>query len=149
MKLYYVKNARVWLVLRLVALFSALVVAMIYIPWIMFWVIVTYLIVDLVLYWYRYGFKMDKYFHNALGSWLTLIEGKTFGKFVIGLSEDTIKTQHSSHSISDIKSFHKAHGGSEPYLLLKDGGRVDLDMSWLDKADRIEIQERLEQLIRT
>lgn len=42
-----------------------------------------------------------------------------------------------------IASFHSAKGGSEPYLLTKKGNKIDLEISWFRKKDRLEIEKTL------
>lgn len=42
-----------------------------------------------------------------------------------------------------IASFHSAKGGSEPYLLTKQGNKIDLEISWFRKKDRLEIEKTL------
>ena len=147
MKYYYVKNAWAWVILRLIALLAALVAAIIYVPRFFVILLSIYLVVDLIMYVRKHGFTLDNYFRNALQSWRTVFGGKTFGKYVVGISNDTIQTEHSTHSVSEIKSFHPARGGSEPYLIFNNGERVDLEVSWLNSSDRREIEARLKELI--
>ena len=147
MKYYYVKNAWAWVILRLIALLAALVAAIIYVPRFFVILLSIYLVVDLIMYVRKHGFTLDNYFRNALQSWRTVFGGKTFGKYVVGISDDTIQTEHSTHSVAEIKSFHPARGGSEPYLIFNNGERVDLEVSWLNSSDRREIEARLKELI--
>ncbi len=42
-----------------------------------------------------------------------------------------------------IKSFHPAKGGSEPYVITTTGDKIDLELSWLKKSDRTEIENTI------
>ncbi len=39
-----------------------------------------------------------------------------------------------------IENFYPAKGGSEPYVITKDGDKIDLEISWFRKKDREEIE---------
>jgi hypothetical protein len=56
--------------------------------------------------------------------------------FVLGISEEGVKTKDGDYLYDKIKSYQTSRGGSEPYLLLKSGKRIDLNISWLKKSEQ-------------
>ncbi|WP_299433040.1 hypothetical protein [uncultured Aquimarina sp.] len=40
-----------------------------------------------------------------------------------------------------IENLYPAKGGSEPYIITTDGEKIDLEISWFRKKDRIEIEK--------
>ncbi|MBW1298448.1 hypothetical protein [Aquimarina litoralis] len=50
---------------------------------------------------------------------------------------------------SEIENFHPAKGGSEPYITTKSGGKIDLEISWFRKRDRIAIEKTLSEKIKS
>ena len=42
-----------------------------------------------------------------------------------------------------IKDYYPSKGGSEPYLITKEGNRIDLELSWFSKKDQDAIRKTL------
>ncbi|SEM05593.1 hypothetical protein SAMN04487910_3994 [Aquimarina amphilecti] len=55
--------------------------------------------------------------------------------------EDYIRIGRQDVPYNTIQNFYIAKGGSEPYVVTKDGEKIDLEISWLSKKDRIEIEK--------
>ena len=68
-------------------------------------------------------------------------------KFIIKLSDSYLKTNRHRFPYTEIKTYYSPRGGSEPYLILHNGNRVDLDISWLKKEDRDEVDTFLNNII--
>ena len=62
---------------------------------------------------------------------------------VIKVSEIAITIKGIPRRYIDIQYYRKALGGSEPYLILKDGRRIDIELSWFRKKDQQEIEQVL------
>ncbi|AXT57638.1 hypothetical protein D1815_18465 [Aquimarina sp. AD1] len=57
--------------------------------------------------------------------------------------EDYINIGNQDIPYNLIQSFYPAKGGSEPYVITTDGEKIDLEISWLSKKDRIEIEKTI------
>ncbi len=68
-------------------------------------------------------------------------------KPVISFKEDYFWYRYKKILFSNIQSFHIARGGSEPYIITKEGNRIDLELSWLKKQDRKEIEETIQSQV--
>lgn len=64
-------------------------------------------------------------------------------KPVITFENDAFRYRYKKILFSEIQSYHPPLGGSEPYLITKEGKKIDLELSWLKKQDQQEIQEIL------
>ncbi|WP_340075795.1 hypothetical protein [Leptobacterium sp. I13] len=71
--------------------------------------------------------------------------------FVIRSNKPTVVIEESALTYRNQKIFFKeivffqpGKGGSEPYLITKKDKRIDLELSWLKKSDRIEIETILQ-----
>lgn len=62
-------------------------------------------------------------------------------KPVVSIEQNTLKYRYHKFLFSEIDSFHPSRGGSEPYIITKEGKRIDMELSWLRKQDRQEIEE--------
>ncbi|NER12914.1 hypothetical protein GWK08_05655 [Leptobacterium flavescens] len=69
-------------------------------------------------------------------------------KPVIIFEDEAIIYRYKKIFFSDIASFHPARGGSEPYIITKGQKRVDLELSWLTKKDRDEIEATLQSILK-
>lgn len=67
-------------------------------------------------------------------------------------TNDYIRVGRQEIRYDQIQKFYTAKGGSEPYILTKEGHKVDLEISWFTKKDRIEIEnmvlEKIQQNIK-
>ncbi|MFD0861138.1 hypothetical protein ACFQ1M_02870 [Sungkyunkwania multivorans] len=63
------------------------------------------------------------------------------------LKEHAIIIQGVPRKFSEIESFGRARGGSEPFFMLKDGRRIDVELSWFTKKDRLEIEKFIEEKV--
>ncbi|MDH7447536.1 hypothetical protein [Aquimarina sp. 2201CG14-23] len=59
----------------------------------------------------------------------------------IRLGQDTMIIGQEEISYHRIENFYPSKGGSEPYILTKDGRRIDLEISWFRKKDRVTIEQ--------
>ncbi|NAS31968.1 hypothetical protein GTQ40_13355 [Flavobacteriaceae bacterium R38] len=69
-------------------------------------------------------------------------------KPVIIIEKDTLTYRYKKLPFSEIEAFHISRGGSEPYILTKEGKRIDLELSWLKKQDQLEIEETLQDRLK-
>lgn len=58
----------------------------------------------------------------------------------VSINDKTLRTNRFKRDFSEIKSYHKGRGGSEPYVITHDGKQLDLELSWFSKRDREEIE---------
>jgi len=49
---------------------------------------------------------------------------------------------------AQIKEYTPSKGGSEPYLITKEGNKIDVELSWFKKKDRLEIEKILLEKIK-
>lgn len=71
---------------------------------------------------------------------LTIIYVLLTGKPRVTINDTTLRTNRFKKDFSELKSYHKGKGGSEPYVITKDGKKFDLELSWFSKKDRQEIE---------
>jgi len=71
------------------------------------------------------------------------------GKPQIVLNATTLRTNRFKRNFSELKSYHKSKGGSEPYVISHDGKQFDIELSWFSKKDRKEIESFIIQQIET
>lgn len=62
------------------------------------------------------------------------------GKPKVTLNEKTLRTNRFKKDFSEIKSYHKGKGGSEPFIISHEGKQYDIELSWFSKRDRKEIE---------
>lgn len=62
------------------------------------------------------------------------------GKPQVSINDKTLRTNRFKRDFSQIKSYHKGRGGSEPYVITHDGKQLDIELSWFSKRDREEIE---------
>ncbi|WP_298419259.1 hypothetical protein [uncultured Kordia sp.] len=62
------------------------------------------------------------------------------GKPQVTINDKTLRTNRFKRDFSEIKSYHKGRGGSEPYIISHDGKQLDIELSWFSKRDRNEIE---------
>ena len=65
-------------------------------------------------------------------------------KPVVRFENEALIYRYKKISFSDIADFQKSKGGSEPYIITHEGKRIDLELSWLKKQDREEIEHFLQ-----
>lgn len=148
-KYYYVKASKIWLVFRTAVIILLIAALVFQFPVDILYLCVLFLFIDIVLYWNKNNLGIDGYFKSVLSFWSAFFTRASIGNFVIGISDKSIVTRHAAYSISEISSFNIARGGSEPYLILKNGKRIDLEISWLNKNDRVEVERRIESILKT
>lgn len=71
----------------------------------------------------------------------------TSNKPVVELNDDFLRYKYRKILFEDIKLFHPSKGGSEPFIITRDDRQIDLELSWLRKADRIEIENTIQKKI--
>ncbi|WP_046758203.1 hypothetical protein [Kordia jejudonensis] len=71
------------------------------------------------------------------------------GKPQVTINATTLRTNRFKRDFSEIKSYHKGKGGSEPYIISNDGKQLDIELSWFSKKDRTEIESLIIQQIET
>ncbi|MHA7055635.1 hypothetical protein ACWGOQ_0000330 [Aquimarina sp. M1] len=62
---------------------------------------------------------------------------------MISFDNDYIYIGRQKVRYNQVKKFFPAKGGSEPYIITKDGHKIDLETSWFRKKDRIEIERTI------
>jgi hypothetical protein len=67
----------------------------------------------------------------------------TSNKPVVELAEDYVRYKYRKILFKDIKLFYPSKGGSEPFIVTKDNKQIDLELSWLRKEDRLEIEQTI------
>jgi len=71
------------------------------------------------------------------------------GKPQITINDTTIRTNRFKKKFEELASYHPSKGGSEPYVISKDGKQYDIELSWFSKRDRTEIEAFLKERIKT
>lgn len=71
----------------------------------------------------------------------------TSNKPVVELQEDFIRYKYRKVFFKDIKHFYTSKGGSEPFIITKDNNQIDMELSWLRKKERLEIEETIQKRI--
>jgi len=66
-------------------------------------------------------------------------------KPVITIRKETLTYRYKQLSFNEIETFHVSKGGSEPYIITKEGKRIDLELSWLKKQDQLEIEKSIQE----
>ncbi len=66
----------------------------------------------------------------------------------VKIGEDTMIIGHQTVPYDQIEYFFPAKGGSEPYIITKEGIKIDLEISWFSKKDRIEIKNSILEKIK-
>ncbi|WP_378180662.1 hypothetical protein [Aquimarina sp. SS2-1] len=61
----------------------------------------------------------------------------------ISLDDNYIIIGRQQIQYDQIKAFYAAKGGSEPYIIINDGTKIDLEISWFSKKDRSEIEKTI------
>jgi len=97
------------------------------------------LIFDFFIQWWQNGFGPMGYIADFVKNLKNFFMGKRNIRFIIGFSEDQLSTRYSSYPFDDIKSYGEARGGSEAFLMLINGKRIDLETSWLTQEEQEEI----------
>ena len=59
----------------------------------------------------------------------------------ISFKNDSLLIGRQEISFDQIEKFHPSKGGSEPYIVTKDGLKIDIETSWFRKKDRLEIEQ--------
>ncbi|MEM6721874.1 MAG: hypothetical protein AAF611_21275 [Bacteroidota bacterium] len=71
------------------------------------------------------------------------------GKPQITINDTTIRTNRFKKNFDELATYHPSKGGSEPYVISKDGKQYDIELSWFSKKDRREIEAFLKERIQT
>ncbi|WP_340066485.1 hypothetical protein [Ascidiimonas aurantiaca] len=67
----------------------------------------------------------------------------TSNKPVIILEKDHLRYKNRKIFFKDIKIFYPSKGGSEPFVVTHSNQQIDLELSWLRKTDRVEIESAI------
>jgi hypothetical protein len=62
------------------------------------------------------------------------------GKPLVVINDKRLKTNRFKKDFSELKSYHKGKGGSEPYVISHEGKQYDIELSWFSKKDQKEIE---------
>lgn len=71
------------------------------------------------------------------------------GKPQIAINETMIRTNRFKKKFDELASYHPSKGGSEPFVISKEGKQYDIELSWFSKKDRQEIEAFLSERIQT
>jgi hypothetical protein len=71
------------------------------------------------------------------------------GKPNVIITETSIKTNRFKKNFDELKSYHPGKGGSEPFVISKDGKQYDIELSWFSKRDRQEIEAFIKDRVAT
>ncbi len=69
------------------------------------------------------------------------------GRPIVQLSDTVLTYRHIPYKFADISEFRPSRGGSEPSIVTKEGNQIDLELSWLTKKEREEIEAFLKKKI--
>lgn len=67
----------------------------------------------------------------------------TSNKPVVVLGNDHLRYKNRKIYFKDVKIFYPSKGGSEPFLVTNNNKQIDLELSWLRKTDRLEIENAI------
>lgn len=138
-KEYFIKRTSLWFLAKLAV--YILVIAT-------FWrYIYIVILVDFFINWWINDDGPVDFIKSYLVGIQDILFNKGGLRFVIGIFEEKVKTKAGDFLYSEIERYEISRGGSEPYLLLKTGKRIDLNISWLKKAEQKEIAKSLQERI--
>ncbi|GAA4276701.1 hypothetical protein [Aquimarina mytili] len=66
-----------------------------------------------------------------------------YSKPTIQLCDSTITINELITEYEQIENYFPSKGGSEPYIVTKNGEKIDLELSWLKKKDQTEIESMI------
>ena len=138
-KEYYIKRTSLWFLAK-VAVYTLVILT--------FWrYIYIIIIVDFSINWWIYDHGPIDFLKSYVIGIKDILFHKGGLRFVIGIYEENVKTKDGNFLYSEIARYEISRGGSEPYLILKNGRRVDLNVSWLTKEEQLEIEKYLQERI--
>lgn len=149
MKYYHERLSIVWVLFRLPAILLLAYIRFFDASYFVMLAAGIFFFVDLLHFMNRNGLNLIVYLKNGFRSWGCLFTGRSYGNPVIGISDTTLKIRNNSFPLASIQRFYPGLGGSEPYIVFHDGHRIDLDLSWLTRKDRNEVQAKLQASIAT
>ncbi|MFK7747438.1 MAG: hypothetical protein AB8B65_03535 [Kordia sp.] len=71
------------------------------------------------------------------------------GKPQISINETTIRTNRFKKKFDELETYHPSKGGSEPFMVSKQGKQYDLELSWFSKKDRKEIEAFIKERVKS
>ncbi|MEM6685649.1 MAG: hypothetical protein AAF617_07670 [Bacteroidota bacterium] len=71
------------------------------------------------------------------------------GKPAITINDTAIRTNRFKKNFDELASYHPGKGGSEPYVISKEGRQYDIELSWFSKKDRTEIESFIKARVQT
>ncbi|WP_299216627.1 hypothetical protein [uncultured Dokdonia sp.] len=138
-KEYFIKRISFWFLAKL-----AVYVIVVVVFWKHIYII---LLIDFFINWWIKGDGPIDFLKSYWIGIQDILFNKEGVYFVLGISEEGIKTKNGDYLFSEIKNYEISRGGSEPFLLLKTGRRIDLNISWLKKDEQLEIDRHLQERI--
>ena len=138
-KEYFIKRTSFWFLVKL-----AVYLLVISTFWRYIYII---LLVDFFVNWWINDDGPIAFIKSYLVGIQDILLNKGGMRFVIGISKKKVKTKGGGFLYNEIKRYEISRGGSEPYLLLKTGRRIDLNISWLKKSEQQEIEMYLQKRI--
>ncbi|MBQ4818915.1 hypothetical protein [Aquimarina sp. MMG016] len=118
------------------------------IVFVLFSIFIISLFFDIIAYflkssWYELAVIILVNILFLVGSYFTIISNNPIIKF-----RDTyVIIGNQDIKYAEIEDFFSSKGGSEPYIMTSGGSRIDLQLSWFRKKDRIEIENTLKEKI--
>lgn len=138
-KEYFITKTSLWFIAKLLIYVGVVIMFFRYIYII--------LIADFLINWLLKGDGPLDFLKSYWQGIQDILFNKGGVRFVIGIYEENVKTKDGDFLYEEIKSHEVSRGGSEPFLMLKNGRRVDLNISWLKKEEQEEIEMYLQDRI--
>ncbi|WP_299674783.1 hypothetical protein [uncultured Dokdonia sp.] len=138
-KEYYISRYSLWFIAKILIYIGMVVYFLKY--------IYVILIIDFLANWLLNGHGPFEFVKSYWQGIQDILFNKGGVRFVIGIYEENVKTKDGDFLYPYIKLYEISRGGSEPYLILINGKRVDLNISWLKKSEQLEIEAYLQNRI--
>ena len=138
-KEYYIKRTSLWFLAKLAIYVLGVIVS--------YQHIYVIFLIDFAFSWVAHGIDpitSIKRFGRTIKDILFNNRGINF---IIGFGRDKVTVKEEDFFYDEIKRYEISRGGSEPYLILKNGRRVDFHISWLTKEEQLEIAKHLQKRI--
>lgn len=138
-KEYFIPKTSLWFIAKLIAYVLAIILLYKY--------IYALILIDFSVNWLVNGYGPLEFVKSYWRGIQDILFNRGGVRFVIGIYKENVKTRDGDFLYQEIKSYEVSRGGSEPYLILTNGKRVDLNISWLKKEEKQEIEEYLQKRI--
>lgn len=138
-KEYFIPKTSLWFIAKLIIYVLAIILLYKYI-----YVII---LIDFSINWLIHGYGPIDFIKSYWQGIQDILFNKKGSHFVVGLYEGYIRTKDEDFLYDEVKSYEVSRGGSEPYITLKTGRRIDLNISWLKKEEKQEIEAYLQKRI--